>query len=211
MTVSAAQRITDEDLETMGIDGIRLERQGEASSPRVEVQMHSARPVFVEGSTDDAEMRRLLTYIIEHPQRFDPEIRLETLEALRSRISDPKVRGALCQAARKDQNPAVRLRALEALHGLESDPNVLRALLDALAADENSGVRIEAVNALLAALGSADRAATPLDAGAAEVLRDRIKNDPNHYIRLQSKTALERLMSSHIEPARLQERFGPSR
>ena len=210
MTVSAASRISDQDLETMGIEGVRLEPQDDGLAPRVEVQMLSNRPLIVQGSPDDDEIRRVLTYVIIHPQRFDPGVRMDSLDALGTRTSDPQVRGALCQAARSDHNPAVRLKALEALHGAGSSPDVLQAMLDALAGDDNSGVRLEAVNSLLAALGSVD-SPVPLDAGAQDVLRDRMQNDPNPYIRLRSATALERLVSLETDTQGLPRLFGRAR
>jgi hypothetical protein len=152
MTVSAAPRISDQDLETMGVQGVRMEPQDGGEAARVEVQMLSSHPIVLQGFSDDAEIRRVLTYVIAHPQKFDPGVRLDSLDVLRTDTSDPQVRGALCQAARRDGNPAVRLKALEALHGSGDDPDVLQAMLDALAGDDNSGVRIEAVNALLFAL-----------------------------------------------------------
>jgi len=205
MTVSAAPRISDQDLETMGIEGVHMEPENGEAAPRVEVQMFSKRPMLVEGSPDDSEISRVLTYVIAHPQRFDPGVRLDSLDVLRTRTSDSQVRGVLCQAARHDRNPAVRLKALEALDGSGNDPDVLQTMLDALT-DDNSGVRVEAVNALLAALGAPGAAAAPFDAGALDVLRDRMQNDPNHYIRLRSANVLERLASMETgaaEPLRL--------
>jgi hypothetical protein len=212
MTVSAAPRISDQELETMGVEGVRVQPQQDGEAPRVEVQMLATHPVVVQGSSDDAEIRRVLTYVIGHPQKFDPGVRLDSLDVLRLDISDAQVREALCQAARHDSNPAVRLKALEALRGSTDDPDVLQAMLDALAGDDNSGVRIEAVNALLLALDDAGNPSTnalatnalatgalgakekaTLDAGAPDVLRDRMQNDPNQYIRMRSAAALERL------------------
>jgi hypothetical protein len=195
MTVSAAPRLTDQELETMGIDGIHLEEQGGASTPHVEVQISSSRPVVMQGSADDAEIRRVLTYVIAHPQRFTSGVRLDSLDALRSHVSEPQVRHTLCEAARHDRNPAVRLKALEALYGLGNDPDAMQAMLAALSADDNSGVRIEAVNSLWAALGATGAGIPPLDAGVVGVLRDRMENDPNHYIRQRSATVLARLAS----------------
>jgi hypothetical protein len=193
MTVSAAPRLTDQELETMGIDGIHLEDQDGAAAPQV--QISSSRPVVMQGSADDAEIRRVLTYVIAHPQRFTSGVRLDSLDVLRTHVSEPQVRRTLCEAARHDRNPAVRLKALEALYGMGNDPEALQAMLAALSADDNSGVRIEAVNSLWAALGATTAGAPPLDAGAMGVLRDRMENDPNHYIRQRSATVLAHLAS----------------
>lgn len=197
MTVSAAARLSDRDLETMAVEGIRLQSQ-RGAPPHVEVQLVSKRPVTVSGSPDDSNVRRVLTYVLAHGQRFDPGVRLDSVEVLRTRASEPQIRHALCEAARNDRNPAVRLKALEALHGLGTDPGVQQAMLAALAGDKNSGVRVEAVNALLAALGDGENRSTPLDAEARTILYDRMENDPNNYVRLRSAAALGLLASAQV-------------
>jgi hypothetical protein len=195
MTVSAAPRMSDQELASMGVEGIRWEPQSGEGAPRVEVQVRTERPVVVQGSADDAEVRRVLTYVVEHGQRFDPSVRLDSLDVLRTRTADAKVRAAICQAAQRDDNPAVRLKALEALQGLGGDPDVRAAMLAVLAGDDNSGLRVEAVNGLLDALGQDDLPAVPFGNGALDILRDRMRNDPNQYVRQRSAAALGQLAS----------------
>jgi hypothetical protein len=203
MTVSAAPRLSEQELETMGVAGIRWEPQNGATPAQVELQLRSERPVTVQGSADDSEIRRVLTYVLGHGQRFDPGVRLDSLEILGTHVADPQVRAALCEAAVRDSDPAVRLKALEVLRGLGGDSSVQQAMLGALAEDDNSGVRIEAVNALLASLGGEDfgnaHGAAPngalLDPQSLGILRDRAHNDPNSYVRLQSGALLGRLAS----------------
>jgi HEAT repeat protein len=177
------------------VDGIHFEPQSGEAAPRVEMQLRAERPVVVQGSADDAEVRRVLTYVVEHGEQFDPGVRLDSLDVLRTRTADPRVRAAMCQAARSDSNPAVRLKALEALRGLGADPDVRSAMLAVLADDDNSGLRVEAVNGLLAALGEADLPVAPLDNGAVNILRDRAQHDPNQYVRQRSAAALGQLAS----------------
>ncbi len=167
LTVSAAPRLSDQELESMGVEGIRWEPQDGGTPARVEVRLRSERPVVVQGSADDGEIRRLLTYVLAHGQRFAPSVRLDSLDVLRTHISDPQVRAALCEAALRDEDPAVRLKALEALRGLGTDASVRQAMLGALAADGNSGVRIEAINAIDAAIDAAMGAAIDADNYAA--------------------------------------------
>ena len=66
-------------------------------------------------------------------------------------------------------------------------------MLDALVNDQNPGVRVEAMNTLrdMAARGEIDS-----DSHVLAVLRDRMKKDPNTYIRIQSAAALR-----DLEPA----------
>jgi hypothetical protein len=196
MTVSAAPSLSDHELETMGIEGIHVKAQGDDSAPQVEVQLLSKKPMVVEGTPDDAEVRRVLTYVVEHGQKFDPGLRLDSLEVLRTRVDDPRVRAALCDVARRDDNPAVRLKALAALDGRGGDPAVQQTILGALAGDDNSGVRIEAINALLAAMnGGSEPSGMPVAPQALDVLRDRERNDSNSYVRMRSARVLSRLAS----------------
>jgi len=196
MTVSAAPRLSDQELETMAIQGIHLESQDGGTGSQVDVQLLSQQPVNVQGTLDDADIRRLLIYVAEHGQKFDPGVRLDTLEILQKRADDPEVRAALCAAARTDDNPAVRLRALEALNDRSSDQNVQQTVLGALAGDDNAGVRIEAVNQLLAAMASGSASNAKTNSQALKVLRDREQHDPNSYVRLRSAAALWQFASA---------------
>ena len=179
----------------MGVEGIQWEPQSGEASPRVQVQLRTERPMVVQGSADDAEVRRVLTYVVQHGQRFDPSMRLDSLDVLRTRTADPQVRAAICEAARSDANPAVRLKALEALRGLGADPDVRSAMLAVLADDDNSGLRVEAVNGLVDALGEADLPVVPFDNRGLDILRDRMQHDPNQYVRQRSAAALGQLAS----------------
>jgi HEAT repeats len=192
MTVSAAPRVSDRQLETMDAQDIRLEPQ-EGAALRVELRLRSEQPMVLQGTPDDAEIRRVLSYVVGHGQRFGPALRLDSLDVLRTHTSDPQVRSALCDAALRDSNPAVRLKALEALRSFGVDPAARQAMFEALAADNNSGVRIEAVDELQAALAALQTA--PPNNRAVAILRDRMHNDPNRYIRLRSASVLSQLTS----------------
>lgn len=208
MTVSAAPRLSEQELATMGVSGIRWQPQDGATAGQVELQLRSERPVTLQGSADDSEIRRVLTYVLGHGERFDAGVRLDSLEVLRTHVADPQVRAALCETAMHDSDPAVRLRAVEVLRSMDGDSAVQQAMLGALADDDNSGVRIEAVNALLASLGKGwndvprDASSGGLsDPRSLSILRDRARNDPNSYVRLQSGALLGRLASLQEGPA----------
>jgi HEAT repeat protein len=98
----------------------------------------------------------------------------------------------VCNAALSDGNPGVRIKALEALQGFEQDSTVRQTLIEALQNDSNSGVRIEAMNLALNAL-RADGSVGTVDPNILAVLRDRLRNDSNNDIRLQSAAALRQL------------------
>src|SRR5260370_33118654 len=118
-------------------------------SGTVEMRLTAEKPIVFEGSLDDSEVRRVLTYMIQNSQKFDEGVRLDCLDALRTHSSDSDVRKALCLAVRKDRNPAVRLRALEALQGTPLDATGRETMLQALLNATKPGVRVAAVNELL--------------------------------------------------------------
>ena len=173
----------------MGIAGINWLPDG-SGSPSVELHLTAEKPLVVQGSLDDSDVKRVLTYVVQNGQRFDSGVRLDSVEVLRTRSGDRDVRRALCMAAHRDSNPGVRLKALEALRGLEQDEQVRQALLDALLNDANPGVRVEAINALRAL---AEKGGPLDDQRLVNVLRDRMRKDPNNYIRMQSAAAIRQL------------------
>jgi hypothetical protein len=195
VTISAPAPITQQELEKIDLDGIRVEPQSDSADPKVELQLRSPKPRVMQGTPDDAEIRRVLAYVIGHSHQFDDGARLDSIDALRPKAHDPQVRAAMSEALRHDPNPAVRLKAIEALRGSGSEPDVQSAILAALAGDDNSGVRIQALDTLFEQLGSGESSSTPLDDQAVSILRDRMRNDSNSYIRSRSADALGRLAS----------------
>jgi hypothetical protein len=189
MTVSASPKITDQQLQSAGSAHVAWVTPSGSRTPTVQVQLMSQTPMNIVGTPDDADVERALTFVLENGQRFDPDARLDSLDVLRTRTANPEVRRCLCFAARMDRNPGIRMKAIEALQGFEQDPMVRQTLLDALQTDENSGVRVEAINLIVSALQSNNGSVTP-DPQSLDVLRDRLRNDPNNYVRLQSAAAL---------------------
>jgi hypothetical protein len=194
ITISAPAPLTQQELEAIGSDGIRLEPQTGAA-PKVELQVGSPEPRVVEGTPDDAEIRRALAYVVRNSVKFDDSVRLDSIDALRSEAGDPQVQAAMSDALRHDPNPAVRLRAIEALRSADSAPDVQSAILGALSDDDNPGVRIQALNSLLERMRNRELSRAPVDSRALSILRDRMQNDSNSYIRSRSADALGQLAS----------------
>jgi len=203
MNVKAAPPLTNEDLSKMAVAGISFAPGADASSGTVQLQVRTEQPIVLSGSVDDVDVRRVLTYVVANGERFDPGVRLDCLDALKSRTGDAEVRHALLTAARKDHNAAVRMKALEALRDSSEEDSVRDTLLDALQHDANPGVRVEAVNLLVRSLEGADFAGSEVDASqippdpsvdrvirALEGLQHR---DPNPYVRLRSAAALRQI------------------
>ena len=217
--VLAAPTITDEQLSKMAVAGINFGPASDSGLGTVQVRLRAEQPLVLSGNVDDADVRRVLTYVIANGSRFDPGVRLDCLDALKARTSDVEVRKALLSAARNDQNPAVRMKALEALRDSVDEPDVRDVLLDTLQHDANSGVRVEAVNLLVRSLegnseapagsasersgrtapGRAPRAGQASDAADASVeriiraLEELQHRDPNRYVRLRSAAALRQI------------------
>ena len=219
MNVMARSPITDEQLAKMTFSGINFSPASGSGSPNLQLQLNAEQPIVLDGSVEDSDMRRVLTYVVENGERFDAGARLDCLEALKAVARDQQVRSALINAALKDQNPAVRMKALEALRGAASDDAVRQALLEALQHDSNPGVRVEAVNMLVASL-QGDQSDTqetdpvapvvagtkaPAQPGADElepvvrVLERLQRQDPSRYVRLRSAAALRQIGPREVQ------------
>jgi hypothetical protein len=209
VNVKAAAPLTNEDLSRMAVAGVNFAPAAN-SLGTVQLQVRTDQPIVLSGNVDDADVRRVLTYVVTNGERFDPGVRLDCLDVLRTRSGDKDVRHALLAAARKDQNAAVRMKALEALRDSAADEAVRDTLLEALQHDANPGVRVEAVNLLVRSLeGDADGEAAaprdPSDSAGSQIPADpsveRVihaleglqHRDPNAYVRLRSAAALRQI------------------
>lgn len=181
-TEPSSSPLTALDLRTADVSGINVIPAGTGGPPEVQLQLNQHHPVTVQGTVDNNDVKRLLMYVLDNSNRFDPDVRINAVDLLRAKTDDPDVQSVLCHAAHTDRNTAVRLKALEAIGGAEPQELVRQTLLDALN-DQNPGVRIEAINALQS---MAARGQVVSDNHMLSVLRDRMLNDPNTYIRMQS-------------------------
>jgi hypothetical protein len=188
-------KVTDEQLRRVDNAHVAWVTPSGSRNPTVQVQLMSPTPMDIVGAPDDADVQRALTFLLQNGQRFNPDVRLDSLDVLRMNAGDPDVRRTLCAVARLDRNPAVRVKAFEALRGFEQDPAVREVLLDALEIDSNAGVRVAAIRLLRTALRSETEsgASNGLDAQTLDVLRDRLRNDSDANVRQQSASALHEL------------------
>jgi HEAT repeats len=215
VNVKAAGSLTNEDLSKMAVAGVNFGPAPD-SLGTVQLQVRTEQPIVLSGSVDDADVRRVLTYVVTNGERFDPGVRLDCLDVLKTRTRDKDVRHALLAAARRDQNAAVRMKALEALRDSSVDDAVRDTLLEALQHDANPGVRVEAVNLLVRSLGSEAPAEpavpgtppeiagsqVPTDPSVSRVIRtleDLQRSDPNRYVRLRSAAALRQIGTREVQ------------
>jgi hypothetical protein len=192
LTPSVTPKLTDQQLYSAASANVAWVTPSSSPTPTVQVQLMSETPTSIIGAPADADVERALMFVLENGQRFGPDARLESLDVLRTCAADPEVRRSLCTAARADQDPGLRRKALETLQGFEQDRAVRQTILDALQNDSNSGVRVQAMNLLINIL-QAESPSVPPDPQIIAVLRGRLRNDPNNYIRLQSAAALRGL------------------
>jgi hypothetical protein len=219
LKVLAATKITPGTLETMAVSDVSLRPTG-----KIQLRLQAEQPMTLSSDEDDADVRRVLTFVVTNGDRFAAGVRLDCVEALRAAATDEQTRGALLIAARKDQNAAVRLRALDALRDMAGMPAVRETLLETLQHDSNPGVRVEAINLLVRALESgselpemareAPDSELPAPGAASQVLpgssRDseqRIlraldelrQHDSNRYVRLRSAAALRQIAQQDMQ------------
>lgn len=187
-TASGPANYTSAEAARGEITGIRR-----LSGNGVEVLMTSERPLVVQGLPADRDVRLALVRALRAGDNLDPDVRLDSVEALKTLLQDTDVRQALCQAARSDLNPSVRLKAVDALRGFEQDDQVRQTLLEALQHDKNPGVRVEAVNALRTYLESQTDQSPLRDDRISRVLADRRAKDPNEFVRMQSAAAMQQI------------------
>jgi anti-sigma factor RsiW len=226
MNVKAAP-LTNDDLSKMAVAGVNFAPAAD-SSGTVQLQVRTEQPIVLSGSVDDADVRRVLTYVVMNGEQFDPGVRLDCLDVLKTRTGDKDVRHALLAAARKDQNAAVRMKALEALRDSAADDAVRDTLLEALQHDANPGVRVEAVNLLVRSLereqdsedaappapprrSAVPSAPAPVIAGdqmippdpsvdrVIHALEGLQRRDPNAYVRLRSAAALRQIAPREVQ------------
>jgi HEAT repeat protein len=214
VSVMAAPRLSDEQLSKMAVAGINFIPGTDAAPGTVQVRLRAEQPLELNGSVDDSDMKRFLTYVVANGEQFDAGVRLDCLEALKARTSDQEVRRSLLIAARKDQNPAVRMKALESLRDVAADISVRDAILESLQKDENPGVRVEAVNLLVRSLqrNATENSEMPSMEDQMEAIPDdpslqRVvhalellrHDDPSGYVRLRSAAALRQIGPRDVE------------
>lgn len=222
VSVSAAPKLTDDQLARMAVSGINFAPNSDGMPGTFQVQLRAEQPVVLSGNLDDSDMRRVLTYVVRNSDRFDPGVRLDCLDALRAKISDSEIRDALLEAARHDKNPAVRMKALESLREVASQEDVRDAVLESLEEDANPGVRVEAINLLVRSLememsmppasetnldepmmgSTAPAVIASSDPSVQRVVRaleQLRRSDPNHYVRLRSAAALRQIGPAEVQ------------
>jgi hypothetical protein len=187
-SIAGSMGLDNQELQSANVSGINWTPSNGNQPPQIVIQLNTERPIVLQGTVNDDNMKRVLLYVLRNNHRFCPDVRINAVELLKPEAQEPDVERALSQAVLTDRNAAVRLKALDALTDAKPDDNSIQTMLTALTKDANIGVRVEAINALLAASQHGGFAADP---NALSVLREHSRTDPNTYIRLQSAAAVQ--------------------
>jgi len=159
-----------------GIDSIATD----PTSNRVTIKYDTLLPQKLEGSATDPQIQQLLLLAARNNRNSD--VRLDSIDLLKSKAQDNEVRDALISALRYDKNPGVRLKSLDGLKSyVKDDVHVRDAVLEALLHDSNPGVRSEAISLL---------DPVKADSSVREALQVLAEHDPNQYIKSQSQKYL---------------------
>jgi hypothetical protein len=179
MTKTAPVKPEQHDISQAAISGVRNVVQ-EPGSNKVSIEYERTLPEKVQGSMDDPSIQNLL--LMAARTNYNSGVRMDSIDLLKQKPDDGRVREGLVFSLRYDSNPGVRLKALEALQGqVKGDIRVRNAMLEALLNDNNPGVRTGALKAL---------EQVKADTSVRQALQQLAKDDPNPFIRSESRRVL---------------------
>lgn len=152
-------------------------------SDQISIKFDRVVPDEVQGPVNDPKIQQLLDYAAR--SNDNSGVRLDSVDVLAKKCDDPRLRETMTYSLRYDSNPGVRLKALEALEPyVKEDIRVRNAVLEALLNDSNPGVRSGAIHML---------AKVRADTSVRAALQQLAKEDPNEYIRSESRRLLASL------------------
>src|SRR5713226_2180485 len=164
------------------ITGIRSITQ-EPGSNQINIKYDTVATEETHGSLNDQRIQQLLLFAARN--NYNSGVRMDSVELLTQKPSDPQIREELIYALQNDSNPGVRLKALDGLSSfVRQDPRVRDGVLRALISDTSSGVRLQAL-----------RLVEPMktDSNVRSVLTKLSQTDQNVSIRSQARTMLAQM------------------
>ena len=148
----------------------------DASTATVEFTGDVVQPLRFTGRLEDDTTRQLLFSAVQ--DSMNPGSRMQAVEVLARKSSEPSVKGVLIHALLNDENLNVRLKAFEGLKPFAGDEDVRTAFMQALMQDPNDGVRVAVVDAL-APFTKSEAMANSIEAVT--------RHDENTYVRLKGQ------------------------
>lgn len=154
----------------------------------VEFTFDAVKPVSIKGKIDDPAIQNILTYSMLNED--NPGTRLNTISLINSSNQpqqDNEIKNALLSVIKFDNNQGVRWEAMKLLSKFKFDVQIKKSLLYVLQNDSSSGMRLEAMNRLV----EASKSGSSFDRDDLSVLRQKVEQDNNNYIRYQAQTVLK--------------------
>ena len=148
----------------------------DASTATVEFTGDVVQPLRFTGRLEDDTTRQLLFSAVQ--DSMNPGSRMQAVEVLARKSSEPSVKEVLIHALLNDENLSVRLKAFEGLKPFAGDEDVRTAFMEALMKDPNDGVRVAVVDAL-APFTKSEAMANSIEAVT--------RYDENNYVRLKGQ------------------------
>src|SRR5688572_11200254 len=148
----------------------------DASTATVEFTGDVVQPLRFTGRLEDDTTRQLLFSAVQ--DSMNPGSRMQAVEVLARKSSEPSVKEVLIHALLNDENLNVRLKAFEGLKPFAGDEDVRTAFMEALMKDPNDGVRVAVVDAL-APFTKSEAMANSIEAVT--------RYDENNYVRLKGQ------------------------
>lgn len=148
----------------------------DSATATVEFTGEVVQPLRFTGRLEDDATRQLLFSAVQ--DSMNPGSRMQAVEVLARKSSEPSVKGVLIHALLNDENLNVRLKAFEGLKPFAGDDDVRSAFMQALMKDTNEGVRVAVVDAL-APFTKSEAMANSIEAVT--------RNDDNTYVRLKGQ------------------------
>ena len=159
-----------------------------AADGTIDFTFDAIKPMHITGKISDPQVQNILTYSMLNGD--NPGTRLNTINLINSsdkQQPDPEIKNALLSVVKYDNNQGVRLEAMKLLKKFSFDDEVKSAMLYVLQNDSSSGMRIDAMNTLV----QANKKGSTFNSEDLSVLRQKVQQDDNNYIRYQAKTVLK--------------------
>jgi HEAT repeats/Putative zinc-finger len=148
----------------------------DSNTATVEFTGEVVQPLRFTGQLEDDTTRRLLFSALQ--DSMNPRSRMQAVEVLARKSSEPSVKEVLIHALLNDENLSVRLKALDGLKPFAGDVDVRAAFMQSLMSDPNDGIRVAVVDAL------APFTRSETEANSIEAVT---RNDDNTYVRLKGQ------------------------
>lgn len=148
----------------------------DSNTSTVEFTGEVVQPLRFTGRLEDDTTRRLLFSALQ--DSMNPRSRVQAVEVLARKSSEPSVKEVLIHALLNDENLNVRLKAFEGLKPFADDEDVRTAFMQSLMSDPNDGIRVAVVDAL-APFTKSEAMANSIEAVT--------RNDDNTYVRLKGQ------------------------